>query len=271
MIVSPRLHSLLPLRPFGYALLITLAMLVLHQGPVLAYALGQIDLSTRDGWMILAALELVQAVPGILVLTLAGMLSPWLMKILAAALLIGNAVARHFMVTYGIVIDPTMIGNILNTDSAETGALINLPMLAGIALWGVLPAALAVWLPVQRGRLLRMAGALALVLAVFVGGVYAVSGVWLWFDQHNSRLGPRILPWGYLGNVARYGAEYQRRNRPVHPLPDATLSPLPGPRTIVVLVIVFILWLKLGRRSRRYGSRGGKRRQRRAYRGRRRW
>ena len=40
---------------------------------------------------------------------------------------------------------------------------------------------------------------------------------------------------------------------------------------IVVLVIVFVLWLKLGRRSRRYGSRGGKRRQQRAYRGRRRW
>ena len=40
---------------------------------------------------------------------------------------------------------------------------------------------------------------------------------------------------------------------------------------VVVLVIVFILWLKLGRRSRQYGSRGGKRRQRRAYRGRRRW
>ena len=39
----------------------------------------------------------------------------------------------------------------------------------------------------------------------------------------------------------------------------------------LVLVIVFILWLKLGRRSRRYGSRGGKRRQQRAYRGRRRW
>ena len=36
-------------------------------------------------------------------------------------------------------------------------------------------------------------------------------------------------------------------------------------------VIVFVLWLKLGRRSRRYGSRGGKRRQQRAYRGRRRW
>ena len=41
--------------------------------------------------------------------------------------------------------------------------------------------------------------------------------------------------------------------------------------SIVVLVIVFVLWLKLGRRSRRYGSRGGKRRQQRAYRGRRRW
>ena len=36
---------------------------------------------------------------------------------------------------------------------------------------------------------------------------------------------------------------------------------------IVVLVIVFVLWLKLGRRSRR----SGKRRQQRAYRGRRRW
>ena len=42
-------------------------------------------------------------------------------------------------------------------------------------------------------------------MALTAGGVYAGAGVWLWFDQHNSRVGPRILPWGYVGNALRYG------------------------------------------------------------------
>lgn len=225
------------LTPFVYALLYALVTLVLYQRSLIAYTLGAADIGTLDGLTIVALIELLQIFLTVWVLTVVGLVSPWLMKAVAALLMVTNALAQHFMLSYGVVLDPTMIGNILNTNSGEAGGLIHPLMVLYAVLWGVVPGLVALWVPVRRGRILRSLGGLLLLLLVTAGSVYAGSGVWLWFDQHNSRVGPRILPWGYVGNALRYGVETQRRNQPAHPLEDATLAPLPGPRTLVVLVI----------------------------------
>lgn len=225
------------LTPFLYALAYALVTLVLYQRALIAYTLGAVDIGSRDGLAILALIEILQIALTVWLLTLIGLVSPWLMKLVAALLMVTNALAQHFMLSYGVVLDPTMIGNILNTNSGEAGGLIHPQMVLYAVLWGVLPGVLALAVPVRRGRILRSAGGLALLLLVTAGSVYAGSSVWLWFDEHNSRIGPRILPWGYVGNAVRYGTEWQRRNQPAHPLPDATLGPLPGPRTLVVLAI----------------------------------
>ena len=225
------------LTPFPYALIYAAVTLLLYQRALMGYVLEQIDPGTRDGLAVLALIEGLQITLSVLAMTVIGLVSPWAMKITGAALMIVNAAAQHYMLTYGVVLDPTMIGNILNTNPGEAGGLIHPQVLVTGVLWGVLPALVMLALPVRRGRLLRTLGALVVVLALTAGGVYAGAGVWLWFDQHNSRVGPRILPWGYVGNALRYAGEWQRRNRPAHPLPDPTLEPMHGPRTLVVLVI----------------------------------
>jgi lipid A ethanolaminephosphotransferase len=68
-----------------------------------------------------------------------------------AVLLVSAALGAHFMGSYGVVIDPTMMVNVLNTDLHETRDLLNLRLLLGVLLlagvpmlllWRVRPAAL---------------------------------------------------------------------------------------------------------------------------------
>lgn len=222
-----------------YVLVYGLATLVLHQWPLMSYLMGVITPLSRQGLAILTTLEVLQLVLIASLLLILGFVSIWLMKFVAAVLLVVNALAQYYMTSYGVVIDPTMIGNILNTDQAEAGGLIQPMMVLSVVLWGVIPALFALLVRVGRPHRLAVFVSVALVLALGAGTVYAASSTWLWFDDYGNRVGPRVLPWAYIGNGLRYGAEYQRRNRVPIALPDAVLPPPDpdGSREVVVLVI----------------------------------
>tara|TARA_R110002073_G_scaffold4803_4_gene30471 strand:- start:2837 stop:4471 length:1635 start_codon:yes stop_codon:yes gene_type:complete len=221
-----------------YVLLYALATLVLYQWQVLSFVTGAIDLGSVQGLVILGTLQAVQFFLIVGLMLVLGFVSIWLMKITGAVLFIANALAQYFMSTYGTVIDPSMIGNILNTNQGEAGGLIHPMMFVTTILWGVLPALAALLVPVRRRRRLPVLAVLIAVVAGFVGTVYGANSTWLWFDDNGNRIGPRTLPWSYLGNGARYAAEYQRRNRVPTSLPDGTLTPpADNLRDVVVLVI----------------------------------
>jgi lipid A ethanolaminephosphotransferase len=95
-------------------LLYALATLVLYQWQVLSYVIGAIDLGSVQGLAILGTLQAVQFFLIVGLMLVLGFVSIWLMKIAGAVLFIANALAQYFMSTYGTVIDPSMIGNILN-------------------------------------------------------------------------------------------------------------------------------------------------------------
>lgn len=87
-------------------------------------------------------------------------------------LLIASALGTHFMISYGVVIDDTMMVNVLQTDPRETRDLLNLRLFITLLLVAGLPI---LWLwsaPVQRTTLRRQAFQNALVLiagcAVFI-------------------------------------------------------------------------------------------------------
>lgn len=223
------------LTPFAYAVLYTVASLVLYQKPLLDYALPRIDIGSRDGLTILFLLEFVQGTLTVAALTLIGVLSVRLMKVVGASVMLVNAAVLYYMATYGVVIDPTMVGNILNTNSGEAGGLMHPKLFLWVALLGILPAAIALWIPVRR-RSIRSLGSVFALLVALAGAVWAGAGVWLWFDDHNSNLGPRMLPWNYIGNSLRYAQASARRNRAPHLLPAPQLEPL-SQNTLVVVVI----------------------------------
>ena len=85
-----------------------------------------------------------------------------------AVLLLGAAFGAHFMGAYGVVIDPTMMINVLQTDPREVRDLLGPGMLASVAGLALLPAWLVWRLPLQR------AGGLAQATRNLVGGLVAL-------------------------------------------------------------------------------------------------
>lgn len=102
----------------------------------------------------------------------------WTLKPALAALLIATAAGLHFMLVYNVLIDPTMLTNVLQTDRHEASDLVGLRFVATLVLLGVAPAA---WLwrqPVDYGSApRRLAGNLlgfGVAVALLVAGGFAM-------------------------------------------------------------------------------------------------
>lgn len=123
----------------------------------------------------LAFAGMVTAATGALLSLLAW---PRLIKLVALVLLLASAALAHFISSYGVVFDPGMVVNLVQTDLRETRDLLSWRLLASLALLGGLPA---VWLwrrpaPPAQHPAARLAGNLAafgLALAVLL--VLAIS------------------------------------------------------------------------------------------------
>ncbi len=84
-------------------------------------------------------------------------------------LLIAAALGAHFMGAYGVVIDSTMMINVLQTDPREVRDLLSLRLVGSLLLLAGLPLGVLAWLPVRGTRWSRQAGidALGLFACVF--------------------------------------------------------------------------------------------------------
>lgn len=107
-----------------------------------------------------------------IVLTLGSFL--WLNRPLACLFILVGAAAQYFIMTYGIVIDRSMITNIIDTTPAESYALMTPRMLLTLGLSGVLAAIIACWIKIKpttsrlRSVLFRGANILISVLLILL-------------------------------------------------------------------------------------------------------
>jgi lipid A ethanolaminephosphotransferase len=81
------------------------------------------------------------------------------------ALIVIAAVTSFYMDTLGVVIDREMIQNAVTTTVAESKHLITPQFLIHVGLYGVIPAALVLWVRVRRATIWRGLGGWALVTA----------------------------------------------------------------------------------------------------------
>src|SRR6478735_8112948 len=101
----------------------------------------------------------------------------WTVRPLLTVIVIASAATAYFMRTYAVMMDPTMIQNILKTDTHEARELLSWSMVGSVLMWSALPVAFVWWVRIEhrpwlRSFLLRtahMAGALVVaVLAVLL-------------------------------------------------------------------------------------------------------
>ena len=152
------------------------------------------------------------------------------LKPMLVLLLFSTALARHFMGSYGTLIDPGMLVNAMQTDWREAGALLNWQLLAGVLGLAALPAWLVWRQPVAYGGMRRqlwrnpafslaaLAALAALVLAMFQPLASA--------SRNNKDLRYLVNPVSSVVSVVRLAARpFQHEAGPLQPLgEDAELA-----------------------------------------------
>lgn len=218
---------------------------ILYNWPLLLYSIENLDGFTLDSARTLITVFAVIYLVTTLVLYLLFLLSRRLGKVICAIIAMANSLAVYFVVTYNVILDITMMGNIFNTQFSESSQFLTPNLLLYMAVLGVLPAWLILQSRVQktsRGRLLTH---LVITLVITSTWIWQSQQYWLWIDDHAKQLGGRIMPWSYVGNVVRYHQERAQENVTQTLLPDATFlsNPTrlndtnPKEKTVVVLVI----------------------------------
>lgn len=160
------------------------------------------------------------------------------------ALLLIASLASYFMNTYGVVIDDTMIHNVLETDSSEAGGLFSGRLVVHLLLTGILPAlVVCIWRVRYRG-FWRETGvrALTVVVAVAVLGVsvYAHYKDFSLVLRQNRELRYLVNPtYPLYAAIETFTQTAQAANQPIAPLGrDAHQQQrADGKRRVVVMVV----------------------------------
>ncbi|MGV3725664.1 phosphoethanolamine transferase [Hydrogenophaga sp.] len=176
---------------------------------------------------------------GALVALLSLLVSARVLRPAASALVLMAAFNTHFMWQYGVVIDPTMLANVMHTDAREVRDLLswsmpaNVLLVAGLPLWALWRQPVVVrggW--VQTGR--NGAGVLAGLVLVVLSALLSYQGLASLMRNHKdlrymanplntvyagARLAVDQLPRQVgtlhpVGHDAQLGASYAQQARP---------------------------------------------------------
>jgi lipid A ethanolaminephosphotransferase len=157
-------------------LVVCLFWALLANRPFVAAALQGRDAQAPQTWLFGAALLVMLVCLHYLIV------APFawgrLTKPLLALLLVVVASATHFMQAFGVVLDPSMIRNVLHTDVAESRELMSWRLVTHLLLYAGLPM-LLLWRVRLQGRpffkaLAWRLGSLLLAMVVLVGALLAV-------------------------------------------------------------------------------------------------
>ena len=169
----------------------------------------------------------------------------WTLKPALALFLLAAAGGAYFMLSYGVVIDRTMMVNVLLTDTREARELLSWRLLGALLLLGVLPLALLWRTPLRWAAPLRQAGHNAILLVAACALLAGAGG--LFFQdlsatmRNHTQLRYLINPLNSFYAIAIMGRKpIQRSGVAVAPLgEDAHLPALAaGARPPLVIMVL---------------------------------
>jgi lipid A ethanolaminephosphotransferase len=160
-----------------------------------------------NGWSV-AALVFAGAVWALMLLVISILAVRWLQKPVLVAFLIIAAATSYYVDVLGVVVDRDMIQNAMTTTFAESKHLITLHFAGHVALYGLLPALLVLWVRVRRAPawpslgawVLVTAGSAALVVGLLFTNLKGYSTVL----RADKELMGSVQPLAPIGGALRY-------------------------------------------------------------------
>jgi lipid A ethanolaminephosphotransferase len=217
------------------ALYISLVNLILYHFPFYKFVFENADLSSVNGIVLLSSITILLVILNALVFYIGLFLLRKVGKWILVLFFIINAIALYFINTYGVIIDKTMIGNILNTNFEESSSFLSIKMVIYLVFLGILPSVLLLKTPNPEVKFKKFMVTIGLTLLFVLSLAFANSSNWLWIDKNSKALGALVMPWSYVVNTSRFYYHKSQKNEKQIPLPHSKV--VNQEKSIFVLVI----------------------------------
>ncbi|MGY8900908.1 MAG: phosphoethanolamine--lipid A transferase EptA [Paraglaciecola sp.] len=234
--MKPKLPAICSIyKASNYTFLISSVITIAYNFILLGYVVQNTDVLSASGLGILVSVVVIVFIFSYAVFSLLTLISLLAVKTFFVIVTAINAIAIYFMTIYQVVLDRTMIENILNTRYSESVELFSLNLISYILIFGLLPGLLLTKIKVTKLDRLRVLANALIAIIVSFSFLYTNSTSWLWIDKHASNLGGKILPWSYIVNSARHLSSINRSTVGQKILPDGLF--INNNKMVFVLVI----------------------------------
>ncbi len=203
--------------------------------PFFRYVFTALDYKTFGGIAIIVSLVIAMLVANAFVLYLIFFFSRFVGKIVLTFFFIINSIVIYFVNTYHVMMDPTMIGNILNTNYEEASSFLSFRMILYLILLGLIPVFLIVKIKIRKESTKQFLINFSLTLLFLAVLVFGNGGNWRWIDKNSPQLGSLAMPWSYVVNTSRFYIDKFKENKKELLLPDAKIKD--HVKSLAVLVI----------------------------------
>ena len=218
-----------------FVVIMSSLLFILFHYPFFKFVFNNVDYKSFTGVSIIVSLVIAMLVANAFALFLIFFFSRLVGKILLVLFFIINAVAVYFINTYSVIIDESMIGNVLNTNYSESSSFFSIKLVLYVVLLGILPSIFIIKAKIITVTAKKFLVSISLTLLFLLTLAFANASNWLWIDKNSKTLGGLAMPWSYAVNIPLFYIHQFKKNEKEILLPDATIKD--NQKSVVILVI----------------------------------
>lgn len=218
-----------------FSLLLSFLNFLFFHLPFFTFVFKNIDYKSFSGVLMIVSLMVAVVVANAFVFYLFLFLSRFVGKFLLIVTFLINAIAVYFINTYSVIIDESMIGNILNTNYEESSSFFTFKMVLYLIFFGILPSIYIFKAKITTVKLKKFLMTIGFTLLFLATLVFANASNILWIDKNSKTLGGLAMPWSYSVNISLFFIHKNKANEKEILLPDATIKD--NEKSVVILVI----------------------------------
>ena len=218
-----------------FVLILSGLNLLFFHYPFFKFVANNVNCSSGNGLLLLVSLAIAVVVVNAFVFFLFFAISRPFSKLLLSVFFMVSSIAVYFVNSYSVIIDESMIGNVLNTKYSEASSFFSIKLIIYLFIFGILPSIFIFKTTLVGVSLKKFFKILAVALLFILILVFSNASNVLWIDKNSKTVGGLAMPWSYVVNLSLFYKHKSNENEKEILLPTATLKN--QEKAVVVLVI----------------------------------
>jgi lipid A ethanolaminephosphotransferase len=223
------------LKSIHFVLLMSFLNFIFFHLPFFRFVFNNIDYKSFNGIVLIISLVITVIILNAFVFLLLLFASHYISKFILVLFFLVNSVAVYFINTYSVIIDESMISNILNTNFEESTSYFSISLLFYLVFLGILPSWFIYKAKIINESKKKVLITISITFLFILSIVFANASNWMWIDKNSKTLGGLAMPWSYTVNISLFYKHQSDKNKKEILLPNATIKD--NSKSVVVLVI----------------------------------